>query len=235
MTDQLTEDYTGTQTAPDPGPPAPLRIAWAPVPKVNLLPIEILESRRFRRTQLMLAGVVVLVALLAGAGTYLAQRSVADANDDLIASQARVTQLQTEQAKFATVPQVIAEVDAATAARTSAMGSDVLWYRYLSDVDGALPAGVTLSAVTFVVNTNATAAGALANPLSSAGVGAITMSGSAGQYDQVATWLEAITKITGFSSPMLSSAAKDDGTVSFSLSAILDTDALSARYTKDAG
>lgn len=234
MTDQLTDEHTGTELAPDPGPPAPVRIAWAPVPKVNLLPIEIIESRRFRRTQILLAGAVLVVALLAGAGTYLAQRSVSDANDELVASQARVTQLQAEQAKYAAVPQVVGQVEAATTARALAMGSDVLWYRYLNDIDGAVPAGVELSNITASLAT-AASAGLPSSPLAAPGIGTIAMNGTAGQYDEVSSWLEAINKITGFSSSALTSAARADGTVGWSLTAVIDSTALSARYTKDAG
>jgi hypothetical protein len=74
MTDQLTEEYAGTELAAEPGPPAPIRIPWAPVPKVNLLPIEIVEKRRFRRTQVLLGLAVLGVVLLAGVGTSLAGR-----------------------------------------------------------------------------------------------------------------------------------------------------------------
>lgn len=236
MTDQLAEESTGTAPAPDPGPPAPIRIAWAPVPKVNLLPIEILEARRFQRTQLVLVAAVLAVLLLAGTGTYLARRDVADANDQLAVSQARVSKLQAEQAKYAAVPLVITQVEAATTARTLAMGSDVLWYRYLNDVDGARPVGVELSALGLTL-TATSAAATSADPLASVGVGTVTMDGTADQYSQVADWLDAVTEITGFSSTTLTSAAKDatSGIVTFTLTAVVDSDALSARYTKDAG
>ena len=234
MTDQLMQDQVGTETPAETGPPAPLRIAWAPVPKVNLLPIEILESRRFRRTQVLLAGAVLVVAVLAGAGTFLAQRSVSDANDELITAQARVTQLQAEQAKYSAVPKVVGEVEAATAARTLAMGTDVLWYRYLNDIDGAVPAGVELSSLTLGLSTAANA-GTATSPLAASGIGTIAMNGKAERYDEVSSWLEAINKITGFSSSSLLSAAKADGSVGWSLTAVIDSNALSARYTKDAG
>jgi Tfp pilus assembly protein PilN len=234
MTDQLMQDQVGTEAPAETGPPAPLRIAWAPIPKVNLLPIEILEGRRFRSTQVLLAAAVLVVAVLAGAGTFLAQRSVSDANDELVAAQARVTQLQAEQTKYSAVPKVVGQVQAATTARTLAMGSDVLWYRYLNDIDGAVPAGVDLSNITLSLATSASA-GVASSPLAAPGIGTIAMNGTADEYDEVSSWLEAINKITGFSSSSLTSAAKADGTVGWSLTAVIDTNALSARYTKDAG
>jgi Tfp pilus assembly protein PilN len=236
MTEQLTEQYAPVQEEAPTAPPAPVRISWAPIARVNLLPIEIIESRRFRRTQMMLGGAVLGAVVLAGAGTFLAERSIGDAKDQLAVSQAQVMALQAEQAKFAAVPAVIAQVDAAVAARSQAMASDVLWYRYLNEVDGARPAGVELSGMTVAVTT-AVAPTTSNSPLAAAGIGAVTFEGTTDQYEQVSTWLEAVNKITGFSSPLLTNAAKADSTgiVTFSMSAVIDTDALSDRYTKDAG
>lgn len=233
MTDQLTEEHSGAELAPAARPPA-LRVAWAPIPKVNLLPIEILENRRFRRILALLGVAVAVVLLLVGGGTYLAQRGVTKANDQLTASQARVSELQAEEAKYAAVPQLRAQVDAAVAARRLAMATDVLWYRYLNDIDGARPTGVEVSDLT-VTLAAAASGGAATSPLASAGIGSMVLNGTADEYAEVASWLEAVNKITGISSSTLTSAAKADGTVTWSLTAVIDTNALSARYTKDAG
>jgi Tfp pilus assembly protein PilN len=220
-------------------------VTWAPVPRVNLLPIEIVEGRRFRRNQVFLGIAVVATIAVAAAGMLLAQRSVTSANDQLTASQAKVLVLQTEQARFAAVPKVIALVDAATAARTQALGTDVLWYRYLNDLNGALPAGVRLTAITLTMNavtatstgTAATSAPAAAstNPLSQPGAGTITLAGTADHYADVSSWLEALDKITGFSSSSLTSATKGDTGIIFSSGAVITSDALSGRYDKKAG
>jgi Tfp pilus assembly protein PilN len=231
MTEQLTDERTQSETRQL--APTPIRIPWALVPRVNLMPIEILETRRFRRTQIVLGGAVVSALLIGGAGTYLAQRSINDANDQLVVAEAKVSALQTEQGRYAAVPQVIAEVDAARAARTLAMANDVLWSRYLNDLDDARPAGVYLSAITASLNASGTAGGS-ANPLSSSGIGTITLSGTAEQYKQVSSWLEGADKVIGISSSSLTSATKAEKIVTFESGAILDSDALSRRYDKEA-
>jgi outer membrane murein-binding lipoprotein Lpp len=235
MTEQLTEEYVGTEPAAEPAAPAPVRISWAPVPKVNLLPIEIVERRRFRRTQILLGGAVLGALVLAGAGTYWAQRGVDDAGEQLSAADARVAALQSEQNRYIEVPQVRAQVDAAESARALALGSDVLWYRYLSDLDGARPGGVKFSGITMTMSATSSTAAASANPLSSSGIGSIVVNGEADQYSEVASWITAVDKITGFSSSTLTSATKDEDDVTFNTSAIVDTDALSGRYDKKAG
>jgi hypothetical protein len=233
MTEQLAEALP--DIAPQPVAPGPIRIAWATVPRVNLLPIEIVEARRFRRVQLVLGVTVVSTLLIAGGGTYLAQRATNKAHDRLHASQTQVTRLQSEENRYAAVPLVIAEVDAANTARTLALGSDVLWYRYLNDVDDARPANVELSALSVTMNNAAAVAAPSSNPLSNVGIGTITATGTAQKYKDVANWLDAVEKITGLSSSALSSAAEADGKLTFSSGAIVDSDALSGRYDKKAG
>jgi Tfp pilus assembly protein PilN len=232
MTEQVTEEQAEIAV---PTAPGPIRIAWAMIPQVNLLPIEILEGRRFRRTQVILGTAVIGSLLVGGAGTFLAQRSINDANDQLTTSHARVTSLQQEQTRYVAVPQVIAQVNSAKAARTLAMATDVLWYRYLDDIDGARPAGLVLNSITVTLNSPSAGPAGSSNPLSSAGIGSIAVSGAASRYAQVSSWLEAVNKITGFSSSSLGSAAKVDPDVTFNSSAIVDSDALSGRYEKDAG
>lgn len=234
MTEQLTEDQV--DVAPEEAPQGPIRVAWAPVPKVNLLPIEILEGRRFRRTQALLGGAVLGAVLLAAGGTFWAQQGINDANDELTSSQARVSSLTAEQARYATVPQVIAEVEAANTARTLAMGTDVLWYRYLNEVDGARPNGLKINSLTFTLNGSSTVPGSFTDPLTPNGTGTLSVQGTADQYDEVATWMESLNKITGLSAAKLTNASKDEtGVVTFGSGGVLDSDALSGRYDKKAG
>jgi hypothetical protein len=240
MTEQLTEPAQDAAMFPA----GPVRVSWAPIPMVNLMPLEVLEKRRFRRTRFALAGAVFVSVVLGVLGMLSAQRSVSDANDELAAAQSHVTALQMQAAKYAAVPKVTDELTAATAARTLAMGRDVLWYQYLNDLDGARPAGVQLTGLQATLNAQAavgstSAGGGTTNPLASAGLGTVNINAEADQYDEISTWLESISKIVGLSSSALTSAS-NSGTVAvpnltFISSAVIDSDALSDRYTKKAG
>jgi Tfp pilus assembly protein PilN len=240
MTEQLTDERVSETLPVEAGP---VRIAWASVPRVNLLPIEIIDARRFRRTKIMMAATVLGAVVVASAGVLWAQAGVNAANDDLAASESRVTSLQNEQTRYAAVPQVAAQLDAANNARTQAMGTDVLWYRYLNDVRDAQPTNVKLDSLTLTLT--ATSASAVAGPsadvLSTPGIGTIQTAGTAAQYSQVSAWLEALNKLGGTSSSRLSTASKatdvDDPTkaVTFAVGAVITSDALSHRYDKKAG
>lgn len=224
------------------GAPAPIRISWAPVPRVNLLPNEIVERRQFRQVQIMLSIAVGVVLLVVVAGTVLAQRAVGDANRQLDVAQAAVEKLQAQTTKYAEVPRVIAQVEAARAARAQAMAGDVLWYRYLNDLNGAQPSGVTMNSITISVNATAGAASAAQAPgadaLTPAGVGTVKVDGSAHEYRQISSWLESLDTITGLSVSSLTQAAAEgadgDEKVTFSSGAVIDNAALSHRYDQKA-
>ena len=241
MTGQITEDevYEDLEV-PQIGP---VRVAWAPVPKVNLLPIEILERRRFRRIQVLLAAAVVVAVLVGAGGVAWAQHGITAANNNLLTAQAQVTSLEAEQNRYATVPQVLADVDAAQAARTLALGQDVLWYRYLNNLQDALPTGVKMLTLTagITASTPGAVAAAVTNPLSVAGIGTVTLSGNATEYSQVSTWLEGLNKIKGLQASSLSNATNTgtspttQGPVTYTVGSVVTSDALSGRYDTKAG
>ena len=234
-------------TTHEPGAPEPpvlpalQRVEWAPVPRVNLLPPEILERRRFRRLQLLLGLVVLLTLVAAAAGTWWASQAVADAQADLDAAQAEVASLQGKQARYAEVPRVTAEVKAATAARAEAMSTDVTWYRYLGQLNAALPTGVRMTNLTVTMTAAGTPATA-PDPLTAAGIGTLSVDGTAPGYPSVSAWLDALDDVEGIDYPALTSAQTgtadtggSSGTVAFRSAAVVTDKALSGLYEGKSG
>ncbi len=222
------------------------RVEWAPVPRVNLLPQEIIDSRRFRRTQQYLALGVVGCVVVCGAAVLWASQDVARAQDELAAVQAETAILQLEQAKYADVPRVLAQVEGAKLAREQAMSSDVAWYRYLNDIALSIPSTVWLSNISVSVTaTSSTSTLPSANPLAPTGIGDVTFEGGAIRYPDVATWLESLDKVKGFDGVSLGDTTIDeasarargtkDGPVKFANKVVVTEDALSHRFDRKAG
>jgi hypothetical protein len=221
-------ETTPTQTA------QPVRTGWTTVPKVNLLPPEIIAGRRFVRLQRRLAVAVLIAAACCGAATWWAQTQVSTAQAALDDAQSRTSQLQTEKARYAEVPQVTAAVEAALTTRQSAMASDVLWYRYLNDVALATSTNVWLTTMT--VTLNGVGAAASTDPLAPAGIGVLQISGQTTSLPNVGGWLESLDGIAGVKGSTLVTATRDDtgDTISFSTRSVLTSDALSHRYDRKA-
>ena len=231
MTDQMTET-TAAQAAPA---PVVAPVGWAQVPRVNLMPPEFLEERRFRRTRRLLVAGVLGVVLIAAAGVVVTTRSVTSARDRLDTATAQVANLQAEETKYQAVPALSAQIDAATKARAAVMSQDILWYRMLADIDAARPGEVATGNIAVNLSAAAPAAASATkpDPLTASGIGTVTLTGTAGKYEQVSAWIEALNAVTGLDSTALSDAAKtDDGSIDYTVSTVVTDAALSHRYSK---
>jgi Tfp pilus assembly protein PilN len=229
--------------------PVVSRVDWAPVPRVNLLPREILENRRFRRVQVLLAFAVVLTLALAGAAFWWSDRTVTEARDSLEVVEARTVALQKKQRDYAAVPQTLAELDYARTARETVMTNDVAWYRYLGDLGDAAPTDVYFDSLTLTVpgSGEGGAGGAVATPatesatadpfMPAGALGTVSIQGISGTYLKVATWLDALDKVTGLDVSTLDSANRTDGIdapVTFSSGITVTDGALTHRYDRKA-
>lgn len=231
------------------------RVEWAPVPKVNLLPPETLDARRFRKTQRLLVVLVAAVVLLLAGATFWSQLGVDDARASLEATQSRTTLLRAQEARYAEVPALLAQVETARSAREQAMARDVLWYRFLSDVALSVPAGVWLDGVSVqllrdgggsLAGASTGGAPAKADVLSPDGIGQVSFTGKANTMPDVAAWLDAVGEITGVDASTLKTATRtDDGAaagsaeerapLTFTTTVTVTEKALSHRFDRKAG
>ncbi len=112
----------------------------ATLPRVNLLPPEIEQARRFQaragRPRRRGRRVARRGALLCSCWR-IAQ--VGKAQDDLDANVAQGTQLQAKVAEYAEVPLVYGQVEAAHAQLGQAMGQEVRWSYFLNDLSLKIP------------------------------------------------------------------------------------------------
>ena len=123
------------------------------------------------------------------------------------------------------------------------MAKDVLWYRFMNDLATATPSGVSLKSVQAtldaVTQPGGTTASAPTTPLKPAGIGSVTVEGTAGGFDLVSDWLESFADIPGLSASTLSNATRESGgdsdAVSFTSAITMTDDALSRRYEQKAG
>lgn len=207
-----------------------------PVARVDLLPPEILESRRFRQAQGWMVVGLVGVAGVLGVGYYLAVADAQQAAEELAVEQARTIELQAEAAQFAQVPAILASVDRAESALATAMASDIEWYRYLSQMGQSAPDTVWFQSIT----TTAIEPGALAaDPLAPQDtVAEVSTTGRALSYPEVATWLDAMDGIKDLDYVFFTDATLDEETgedpwVDFTTTSKVGPGAHSDRYAQE--
>jgi Tfp pilus assembly protein PilN len=211
----------------------------ATLPRVNLLPPEIEQARRFRHVQAGLGGAVVASVVVAALLFLAAGAEVGKAQDDLDANKAQATQLQSKVAEYAEVPLVYGQVEAAHAQLGLAMGQEVRWSYFLNDLSLKIPRHVWLDSMT-VTATGVAPVAATPGQYAIPGVGSISFEGHAYSHNDVAAWLNSLAREKGYTQPYFSDSTvnalgSNDHAVTFASTVTVTADALSGRYTEKAG
>lgn len=218
----------------------------ATLPRVNLLPPEIEQERRFRRVQLGL-GAGVAGSLLVVAGLFLAANGqVSDANEELSASKAETSRLETKTLEYSQVPLVYSQVEAARAQLELAMGKEIRWSFFLNDLSLKTPRNVWLTTMTVTANEAPPAPvapvgtpGASPAAFIDPGLGTVAFDGLAMRHNDVANWLDSLAKQKGYAQPYFTDSTKEDiserEVVRFKSQVSITEDALSKRYIQKAG
>ena len=207
--------------------------------RVNLLPAEIAAAARFRHFQFAMGGAVVAAVVVVGALYVHGQSDVKNAQSQLDAATAQKARVQQTLTSLGSVSDVYAQVAAKQAMVQSAMGQEVRWSYYLTDLSLKVPDHVWLTNVTATGASNQPTAGAAATATSvlPTGFGSVTFSGVAFSHDDVATWLDTLAKERGLVSVYFTNSTKaylgPRAVVDFSSSATLSQAALSGRYSAE--
>jgi Tfp pilus assembly protein PilN len=208
------------------------------LPRVNLLPPEVLQSRKLRKLQVGLGAGVAVVAIAMGALYYMQVQDSNDAANQLATVQAQATTLQAQKAQYADVPRTLGQIEAAEDARQTAMANDVSWYRYLNDLSYVTPKNVFLVGLT-MTSTGATTGAAATPTISTPGVASVTLTGTGDKHTDVAAWLDAIAKEKGWADAYFTNSKineiNDHKTVDFASTVTVTAKALSHRYDRKAG
>jgi len=198
--------------------------------RTNLLPDEITAHRNARRTRVVLAGAVVLVALLTG-GWYLQADKQRDlANEDLVSVTGQVDTIrkETKAKELDKVTDTIAERDAIAADLKGALQKDLPWQTLLDSLRTTATAKkATLTTIVAALDADA---GSSTTGTSDT-VGTLTLSGTAQDKPTIAGFVDAVAKVNGVTDVYLTSASAQTGKWSFTLTASVKTSYLCGRYS----
>jgi Tfp pilus assembly protein PilN len=206
----------------------------APV-RVNLLPPQIEERRRLRRVQTWLAGAAVLVLAIIGLLYWQASASASNAAEELRTAQAEQARLNRQAAQYAEVPAVLAQVDAARKQLATVKSDEVHWSTYLTDLSLRVPSNIWLTQMqvsqAYSGGTGAPTGATSNDPLAPTDtIGTITYTGYALTQRDVATWLDALSRLSDGIYPYVTQSAAatigDTDVVQFTSSVLVKNSAL---------
>lgn len=215
-------------------------VATTEVPRVNLLPPELAAAERFRRVQAAMGGLVVLALVVVG-GIYLHERStVSHAKSQLASTQADNANLQRSLRSLAGIRTAYNAVATERALVTEAMASEVKWSYFMNDIALRIPSNVWLTSIQATQGASApTSTTASATAPAAGSIGTLNFSGVAFRHNDVASWLDALTKVDGFANPTFSKSTEaaigNHGVVDFTSSVDVTPSALAHKTTPAAG
>ena len=208
--------------------PRPLRLGGEPA--VNLLPPEVAQRAKAKRTRQVLSLLVVGSVLIVGAGYGVAfSRSVAS-QAELVGAQDRTQALLTEQLEYADATRATGLIASAENARELGASTEVLWDDAIDAVKTYLPDGARIASATMSAPAPWETELLPAGPLREARVATVTfVVTSQAQLDATGI-IRNLRGLEGFAdaSPDLVIADDDGFTTTITLN--LNSDALSGRF-----
>ncbi|WP_433828598.1 hypothetical protein ACQP2E_04450 [Actinoplanes sp. CA-015351] len=196
--------------------------------RADLLPPEIRDGRRARRTRGFVLVSLTLVLAMLGGWYWLAIQDLDAARTENNDAFAQLTDVQRAQQKDPEVQGLI-KVDNGTALLTkelkAALANDLSWANMLDLIrDRADDVDVTVAEITASLDS------ANSGTVSTAGeVGTLTVTGTAKNKKVVAAYVDALSDLEDASNPFVSSIAGGDGKVAFSITVTITEDALCGR------
>lgn len=122
-------------------------LVFGAVPRANLLPPEVLERTKARRTRRYLV-FAVLLALVATAGVYaFATIRALTAQTELAAAQAQTAALLQEKATYSEVISATNSISLITKTQGQATSTEILWGDFILDEVGGIVPGAAISRI----------------------------------------------------------------------------------------
>ncbi len=206
------------------------------LPRVDLLPTEVLVDRRQR------AGVrrawlgVVVVAVAVGAATVLASATAMQADSQLADVRQETSTLLVQQQQYRDVRATETQSELLRAAQTVGGSTEIDWQSTLQRVQNSLPAGVAITGVQIDSATPLEAYAQATTPLQGQRVATLTIDASSPTLPSVPAWLDSVKGIPGFVDANANSVTLDSSTSVYTVDMTihLDEDVYDGKYdTKD--
>jgi Tfp pilus assembly protein PilN len=226
-----------TAVLPPPESMASPERLFRPVPiSADLLPVEIIESRRGRRVRrAVIAGLVAFALLLT---TWYGQTAyhTGSARHTLTRAEQTAEDLQRQQRQDKTFAEVVAaqgESKRITGQLNTLFAKDVPWSAMLDALQDAAPPSVRITNIKADV---ATKEGGeketkLPSTTTEAAVGEVVITGIAPSKPAIAAYVDALAGVPGVANALVNSVNVDGAQLNFSLTVDITDSALGGRFT----
>jgi Tfp pilus assembly protein PilN len=226
-----------TATLMPPGAAASSENALRMLPiAANLLPLEIVESRRGRKVRRGVFAALTALTVMLAAWYGLTDYGTSSARNDLNGIEDAATAVQRQQHDFTEVVNTQSQSRAIAAQLGVLFADDLQWSALFSATLRAAPAGIAVTSVSGSLAEKDATGGAgngveLPNPSGEKVVGTLTISGVASGKPAVSAYMDNLSTVAGLGNPLLAGLNAKDGALEFTVRVDLTTSALGGRYT----
>lgn len=188
----------------------------AALPRVNLLPPEIMVRRRLRRVQGTCGGAALAAAAAVVAATILAASAVGPAQSNLNTANAKQAQLQQQSAQFGDVTATYDRASQIQQILTTATAGEIHWSAFLNRLATTTPTNVQLKTMTVAPGAAATTpagtttTGVIGSVTPAPALPTITFDGYAQSHDAVAHWLDVLATQRAVTNPYFTKSDQNE-------------------------
>jgi hypothetical protein len=182
------------------------------LPRVDLLPTEVLVDRRQRASVRRAWLGVLVVAVAVGAATLLASASAIQSDGRLTEARQQTDSLLVQQQQYGDVRSVETQSDLLRAAQSVGGSTEIDWQSTLQRVQDSLPAGVSITGVQIDSATPMAAYEQAASPLQGRRVATLTIDAASPTLPSVPAWLDSVSKVPGYVDANANSVTLDTST-----------------------
>ena len=204
------------------------------VPRADLLPPEVRQAVRDRRTTRYLAyGVVVAIALSVIGTVYAFGNSIAS-QANLAFEKDRTVKLLEEQEQYAVARATAAQIDLIIEAREQAMATEINWNEYFKAIEATLPEGVVIEQMIIDSVSPIDELPVTEIPLQTGWVALLTVKAASATVPDVEKWLDDLKGVKGFAGVAPPVEVKEGGTAAYTVTMqiLVNTDAYALRFAE---
>ncbi|WP_083393238.1 hypothetical protein [Curtobacterium sp. MMLR14_010] len=205
------------------------------VPRVDLLPTEVLIDRRQRTIarRAWLGVVVVGVATVLGVGA--ATVTNVSAEQHLRLAQSQSTSLLQQQGQYSAVRDTEARTGLVQAGQAVGGSTEIDWSSYLQQVQDSLPTGVTISGIDVDSASPLATYAQASTPLEGARVATLGFEADSPTLPSVPDWLDRVHGLPGFVDANVDAVTLDETTRHYTVNMTvhIDDSAFDGRYSEE--
>jgi Tfp pilus assembly protein PilN len=200
----------------------------------DLLPVEIIDTRRTRKVRRTVITAVAGFTVFLAAWYGLALFETSTATDNLTQAEDNVQALTRQQRDYTELVGLQAESKKVNQQLQSLLGDDLQWSRLLSSLQAVAPAGISVTGVTAALKVASVTPGTNTEmPTGASGtpIGTVTITGKGSSKTVIAAYVDALAKVPGVANALPGDISQQQAGLSFSVHMDITKAVLGGRYS----